>query len=194
MGWAKYHEDNVSRFWRDANTQLRMGHGAQDRPASKAGAGNDLGELKVLRRRLAENPSDRRAQLAFHAEKARLERLGVSTGEIVEVIHRGDRREHGPLDIADRSDGAPDAQRQLQNEIGLNARPNSPKAPAKARLNKQGEQNMSKLKDFTVATARPLPVIVPVMKRVSRLRTYGYAFAVIALLVTTLLKKPSSGG
>ena len=43
MGWAKYHEDNVSRFWRDANTQVRVVHGTQDRPASKAGAGDDLG-------------------------------------------------------------------------------------------------------------------------------------------------------
>lgn len=23
MGWAKYHEDNVSRFWRDAKTEIR---------------------------------------------------------------------------------------------------------------------------------------------------------------------------
>ena len=87
MGWAKYHEDNVSRFWRDANTQVRVVHGTQDRPASKAGAGDDLGELKLLRRRLAENPCDRSAQLTFHAEKSRLEKLGISTGEILGVIH-----------------------------------------------------------------------------------------------------------
>lgn len=160
MGWAKYHEDNVSRFWRDANTQLRMGRGAQDRPAGKAGAGNDLGELKLLRRRLAENPSDRRAQLAFHAEKARLEKLGVSAREILDVIHGGDRRESGPLDIADRADRRSDVQGQLQNEVGSRAQSNGTKLPAKATSNERGEQHMSKLKDFTVATARPLPVIV----------------------------------
>ncbi|HNE33828.1 MAG TPA: VWA domain-containing protein [Nitrospira sp.] len=160
MGWAKYHEDNVSRFWRDANTQVRVVHGTQDRPASKAGAGDDLGELKLLRRRLAENPCDRSAQLTFHAEKSRLEKLGISTGEILGVIHGDDRRADGPMDIASPNGGTSLVQRQLQNEIGRNAQPNSPKALAKAQLNKQGERNMSKLKDFTVSTARPLPVIV----------------------------------
>ena len=63
-------------------------------------------------------------------------------------------------DIASRHNGTSLVQRQLQKEIGRDARPNKSKAPAKSRLNTQGEQNMSKLKDFTVSTARPLPVIV----------------------------------
>ena len=82
MGWAKYHEDNVSRFWRDANTQLRMGRGAQDRPAGKAVAGNDLVELKLLRLRLVENPSDRLAPLAVHSETARLAKPGGSASTV----------------------------------------------------------------------------------------------------------------
>jgi len=63
-------------------------------------------------------------------------------------------------DIASRHNGTSLVQRQLQKELGRDARPNKPKGPAKPRTNTQGEKNMSKLKDFTVSTARPLPVIV----------------------------------
>jgi len=63
-------------------------------------------------------------------------------------------------DIASRHNGTSLVQRQLQKEIGRDALPNRPKAPAKSRLKSQGEQNKSRLKDFPVSTARPLPVIV----------------------------------
>jgi uncharacterized protein YegL len=95
MGWAKYHEDNVSRYWRDAQTQVRMERMADERLQGKPGNSKDAGKLKLLRRRLAENPSDWQAQRDFHAEKARLEKLGVSDGQILGVIHGDDRREHG---------------------------------------------------------------------------------------------------
>jgi uncharacterized protein YegL len=51
-------------------------------------------------------------------------------------------------------------QNQFQKELGRVARPGSPKAPGKIKLKNQGEQHMSKLKDFVVTTARPLPVIL----------------------------------
>jgi uncharacterized protein YegL len=63
-------------------------------------------------------------------------------------------------DIASRHNGTSLVQRQLQKEIGRDARLNRPKASAKSRLKTQRGQNMSKLKDFTISTARPLPVIV----------------------------------
>lgn len=94
MGWAKYHEDNVSRFWRDIKTQVKMGRMADELPQPKSGNNKDVGELRSLRRRLAENPSDLQVQRAFHAEKARLEKLGASPREILGVIHREDRRDH----------------------------------------------------------------------------------------------------
>lgn len=85
----------------------------------------DVGKLKLLRRRLADEPTNREAQRAFHAEKARLENLGISPREILGVIH-GDYP---------RSQEA-----QSNKEIAL------------------GSEKV--LKDFTVAAARPLPVIV----------------------------------
>jgi hypothetical protein len=51
-------------------------------------------------------------------------------------------------------------QNQFQKELGRVARPGSPKAPGKIKLKNQGEQHMTKLKDFVVTTARPLPVIL----------------------------------
>lgn len=93
MGWAKYHEDNVSRYWRDAKAQVRMERMDKELPHGKSG-GNDVGKLEMLRRQLAKNPSDPRAQRDFHAEKARLEKLGVSPREILGVIHGDGRRQH----------------------------------------------------------------------------------------------------
>ncbi len=93
MGWAKYHEDNVSRYWRDAKTQVRMERMDKEQPHRKPG-GQDVGKLERLRRRLAEDPSDWQAQRDFHAEKARLEKLGVSPREILGGIHGDVRREH----------------------------------------------------------------------------------------------------
>ena len=63
-------------------------------------------------------------------------------------------------DIASRHNGTSLVQRQLQKEIRRDAPQTSPAAPARARLNMPGGENMAKLKDFVVATARPLPVIV----------------------------------
>lgn len=82
MGWAKYHEDNISRYWRDAKTKVRMDRKKEDPPCKKSASKNDLGKIRLLRQRLAENPSDLQAQQAFHAEKARLEKLGVSPNEL----------------------------------------------------------------------------------------------------------------
>jgi uncharacterized protein YegL len=125
MGWAKYHEDNISRYWRDAKTKVRMERMTEAPPCKKPASNNDLGKIRLLRRRLAENPSDLQAQQAFHAEKARLEKLGVSPNELLGIIH-GD----APSTAATTSD----------NDIA------------------QGKKKV--LKDFTIATARPLPVIV----------------------------------
>ena len=63
-------------------------------------------------------------------------------------------------DIASRHNGTSLVQNQLQKELGRVARPGSPKAPGKIKLKNQGEQHVSKLKDFVVTTARPLPVIL----------------------------------
>lgn len=89
MGWAKYQEDDVSRYWRDAKTQLRMGRMANEQKGWDGS--KDVGKLKQLRRRLADNPADWQVQRDFHEEKARLERLGVSPREILGVIHGDDR-------------------------------------------------------------------------------------------------------
>ena len=56
MGWAKYQEDDVSRYWRDAKTQVRMGRMANEQQGRDGS--NDVGTLKQLRRRLAEDPAD----------------------------------------------------------------------------------------------------------------------------------------
>lgn len=77
MGWAKYHEDNVSRYWRDATTKMRMEPMAETPLSSKTARSNDLGKIRLLRRRLAESPSDLQVLRAFHAEKARLEKLAA---------------------------------------------------------------------------------------------------------------------
>ena len=63
-------------------------------------------------------------------------------------------------DIASRHNGTSLVQNQFRKELGRVARPGSPKAPGKIKLKNQGEQNMSKLKDFVATTARPLPVIL----------------------------------
>ena len=125
MGWAKYQEDNVSRYWRDAKTQVRMGRMTDDHKLPKNCGSKDVEILKQLRRRLADSPSDLQAQKEFHKEKARLEKLGISSGEILGVIHGGDQR----------------------------------KQPAEtSKTIAQGSEKV--LKDFTVVSARPLPVIV----------------------------------
>lgn len=90
MGWAKYQEDDVSRYWRDARTQVRMGRMANEQKGRDGS--DDIGKLKQLRRRLADNPADWQAQRDFHAEKARLEKLGASPREILGVIHGDDQR------------------------------------------------------------------------------------------------------
>lgn len=124
MGWAKYHEDNVSRYWRDAKTQVRMERMDKEQPHIKAGD-HDVGKLELFRRRLALDPSDLKAQRDFHAEKARLEKLGVSPREILGGIHGEVRRGHESPSNEDIA---------------------------------QGSEKV--LKDFTVVSARPLPVIV----------------------------------
>lgn len=91
MGWAKYQEDDISRHWRDAKTQKRMGRMTDDQKLPKNCDGKDLETLNQLRRRLADNPSDLAAQKEFHKEKARLEKLGISSGEILGVIHGGNQ-------------------------------------------------------------------------------------------------------
>ena len=63
-------------------------------------------------------------------------------------------------DIASRHNGTPLVQNQFQKELGRVAGPSSPRAPGKIKLKNQGEQHMSKLKDFVVTKARPLPVIL----------------------------------
>jgi len=125
MGWAKYQEDVVSRHWRDAKTQKRMGRMTDDQKLPKNCGSKDVELLKQLRRRLADNPSDLAVQKEFHKEKARLEKLGISSGEILGVIHGGD-------------------QRKQPSETGKTIA--------------QGSEKV--LKDFTVVSARPLPVIV----------------------------------
>jgi uncharacterized protein YegL len=125
MGWAKYHEDNISRHWRDAKTKVRMERMAEVPSSSKPPSSKDLGKIRSLRRRLAENPSDLQAQQDFHAEKDRLEKLGVSPSELLGVIH-GD----------------------------------APRLAAATLDNHIAQGNKKVLKDFTIATARPLPVIV----------------------------------
>jgi len=97
----------------------------EDPPCKKSASKNDLGKIRLLRQRLAENPSDLQAQQAFHAEKARLEKLGVSPNELLGIIH-GD----------------------------------APSTPATASDNDIAQGKKKVLKDFTIATARPLPVIV----------------------------------
>lgn len=91
MGWAKYQEDDVSRYWRDAKTQVRMGRMANEQKGQDGS--NDVGKLKQLRRRLAEDPADWQANRNSHEEKVRLEKLGVSPREILGVIHGEDRRD-----------------------------------------------------------------------------------------------------
>lgn len=90
MGWAKYQEDDVSRYWRDAKTQVRMG--CMENEQKGRDGSIDIGKLKQLRRRLAEAPADWQAKQNFHEEKARLEKLGVSQREILGVIHCDERR------------------------------------------------------------------------------------------------------
>lgn len=94
MGWAKYQEDDVSRYWRDAKTQVRMGRMTDDHKLPKNCGSKDVEKLKQLRRQLSDNPSDLQAQRDFHEEKNRLEKLGISSGEILEVIHGGDLPNH----------------------------------------------------------------------------------------------------
>jgi hypothetical protein len=58
MGWAKYQEDDVSRYWRDAKTQARMGCMADERKLPGQGDSKDVGKLKQLRRHLTDSPSE----------------------------------------------------------------------------------------------------------------------------------------
>lgn len=125
MGWAKYQEDNVSRYWQDVKSQVRMGNMAIEHKQPDTGGGRGIEKLDQLRRRLSGNPLDRQAQRDFHKEKARLEKLGISPGDILGVIHGDVRREQAVPSNNDISNGS---------------------------------QKM--IKDFTVAAARPLPVIV----------------------------------
>jgi len=105
MGWAKYHEDNVSRYWRDAKRQVRMEGMDKELGHGKSG-GNDVGKLELLRPQLAKNPSDRQAQREFHAEKARLEKLRVSPREIMGVTHDDGRREYASPSNDDIAQGS----------------------------------------------------------------------------------------
>ena len=125
MGWAKYHEDNISRFWRDADTRIRMGKPLRQTPKKPAENADPLCNLRLLRAKLAQAPTDPHLQREFHAEKTRLQKLGVDAGAIDQVIHG-------------RSQKQP-SQRTITLKI-------------------QGEDQM--LEEFTIANARPLPVIV----------------------------------
>lgn len=120
MGWAKYQEDDVSRYWRNAKTQARMERMPDERKLPKDSAGKDVGKLKRLRRRLADNPADQQAQSDFHDEKARLEKLGVSSNEILMVIHGGER--HTQVESSN-SDSSRRTERVLKDFTVVAARP-----------------------------------------------------------------------
>ena len=62
-------------------------------------------------------------------------------------------------DIVSRHNGTSLAQSRLQREFGK-VRPKGLEAPDPAMSLTKGKQQMSKLKDFVVTTARPLPVIL----------------------------------
>lgn len=126
MGWAKYMEDNVSRYWRDANTQLRMGN----MTGEKLGSSSDqqagiLETLKMFANRLKMDPWDSVAKQALEAEKVRLLKKGVSPSAIKEITGQ-------------QGDGSAACNMIDSKEKG-------------------GEKM---LKSFTIAAARPLPVIV----------------------------------
>jgi uncharacterized protein YegL len=125
MGWGKYHEDNVSRFVRDADTRMRMGEYVPIKTPQPTGEIRSLKHLQTLRKGLEQSPTDRNLQNLFHAEKIRLAKLGVSPGEIQDVIHGGTQ---------------------------------SVRSPTESALPDKGKEEM--LKEFTVVSARPLPVIV----------------------------------
>jgi uncharacterized protein YegL len=93
MGWAKYQEDNVSRFWRDADTRVRMDKTPAPETTATKNSDQELAGLRSLRNQLAQAPTDPALQKAFHAEKNRLMRLGISTGDILDVIH-GENQNH----------------------------------------------------------------------------------------------------
>lgn len=160
MGFAKYQEDIVSRYWRDAKSKVRMERMSEALPPKNPNNRNEIDQLILFRRRLAENPSDRRAQRDFHAEKARLEKLGVSQTEILGVIHGHDQREHAtPSNInkdivtscvGDFEMNSTHSPTHIHNVAAHNSKKHSDQ-----RTNK-----MSSLKKFAVAAPRPLPVIV----------------------------------
>ena len=108
MGWAKYHEDNVSRYWQDAKAEIRMESAESPARQSK--------QTSVDYKRI---PGSRRAD--------------ASTGQSV-AIGKGRR----------------------QVAVGAGGRLSRPLPDADNAL----ERHMSKLKEFVIAVARPLPVIV----------------------------------
>ena len=63
-------------------------------------------------------------------------------------------------DIASRHNGTSMVQNQFQKQEEIKAWPNSSGAIGQNKLKNRGEQHMTKLKDFLVTTARPLPVIL----------------------------------
>ena len=108
MGWAKYHEDNVSRYWRDAKTEIRI-----------ESAGRPAGPPK-------QTPIDKKNEPGSQrAGAAKRQSVAVAKGRRLAAAEAGGKVSR-PVPVADIA----------------------------------GESNVSKLKDFTIAAARPLPVIV----------------------------------
>ena len=99
MGWAKYQEDDVSRFWGAADCSKRMGRSMPQQSDEAIEQESALVSLKSLRAKLAQTPTDRSVQKQFHDEAGRLERLGIPFGTIQEVIHGNHQDRQSPKKI-----------------------------------------------------------------------------------------------
>lgn len=117
MGWAKYQEDIVSRYWQDAKSVTRM----QKKASAESG--------------------------------------------IQDAVQGG-----VPKPVQAHRKAAPDAQHGISNDprADIKRSPSEPKpitaqaatAPTRTASKKGQETQVSKLREFTIAAARPLPVIV----------------------------------
>lgn len=153
MGWAKYQEDNVSRFWRDAHDQHQTIDPQTAVPNRNCPFDDPLETLRALRAQLVLTPSDANVTRRFNAEKIRLGKLGVSPGDINDVIHGNSHTAPAGTPTIQPKPIAPECNVSKGSEKTqcLNS-----DAIESSETTKRG----TKMKEFTVAAAKPLPVIV----------------------------------
>jgi uncharacterized protein YegL len=153
MGWAKYQEDNVSRFWRDAHDQHQTIDHRTAVPDRNSPSDDPLETLRALRAQLALTPSNANVTRRFNAEKIRLGKLGVSPGDINDVIHGNSHTAPAGTPTIQPKPIAPECNVSKGSEMiqYLNS-----DAIGSSETTKRGIQ----MKEFTVAAAKPLPVIV----------------------------------